>query len=106
MVSAMNRYWRIHIDLSRIPGAEKGEEFYLDATDFDLESLLDESPAMKRAMLSLLKIQPGEGQSLDDTLRAAAAEHGDALLVRLFSDDCVNASVRFSNRAGSPHFEA
>lgn len=101
----MNNHWRIHIELSPRPGGPRGEEFYLDATEFDLESVLEERDATKRAVLRLLNVSPGEDESLDEHLRATARDRGDALLERLFWDDCINASVTFSGRPGAPEFE-
>lgn len=101
----MHCHWRIHIELQRPPGEYTDQEFYLDATDFDLESLLEEPEIVKSAVLRLMHVPLEAGMNPDEGLRNAARDQGDALLQRLFWDDCINASVTFSDRAGFPEFE-
>ncbi len=102
----MHSHWRIHIELQKPPGGHTDQEFYLDATDFDIESLLEEPERMKAAVLRLMGSPADETGDADEGLRIAARDRGDALLQRLFFDDCLNASVTFSKRAGMPEFQA
>lgn len=102
----MHCHWRIHIELQKPPGGHTDQEFYLDATDFDLGSLLEEPERMKAAVLRLMGSPSEEADDADEGLRIAARDRGDALLQRLFFDDCLNASVTFSRRAGMPEFRA
>jgi len=102
----MHCHWRIHIELQKPPGGHTDQEFYLDATDFDLESLLEEPERTKAAVLRLMGSPTEETDNPDEGLRVAARDRGDALLQRLFWDDCLNASVTFSKRAGFPEFQA
>lgn len=100
----MNCHWRIHIELQKPARGHTDQEFYLDATDFDLDSLLEEPERTKAAVVRLMRLPLEEGEAPDQSLRVAAREHGDALLKRLFWDDCINASVTFSQRPGTPEF--
>ncbi len=101
----MNSHWRIRIVANPNTGEHTRDIFYLDATDFDLDSLLDEPARLKSAVLRLMDVPVQAGSDVNEALREAASEHGDALLQRLFRDDCINASVTFSNRPGAPEFE-